>query len=317
MNRAEIKARAKKHFLSNYWLLVGIFALALLLGAINGNTPSVSYNLTSNSDIADLTDIVSTDGKLDLSGITDKIRDALDTQALQEAWDNISYAAASQEDVKTAITIGVAVVGGIMLIAAIIGFVYTIFIAGPVGVGASRVGIGVYDGEAPVFRDLFWAFRSGKYMRIVGVNALVGIFELLPLIVCMVIGGILLVVSKSVIPFAVCTVLSIIVMIPIGLGLSQAQKLLADPYRDGAEESAMDVVRLSWDMMCGHKWELFVFGLSFLGWAILSALTLGILGIFFVNPYRQVSYAGYYRELAILKGVVPSEAFAPAGIGEG
>ncbi|MBO6060737.1 MAG: hypothetical protein J6P98_01290, partial [Clostridia bacterium] len=254
MNRVYIKARAKSNFRGYYWVLVGIFALALILGAVTGNSPSLSFNLSSDLDLTDLTDIIGQDGRIDLSGITDKIRDALDTQALQEAWDNISYAAASQEDVKTAITIGVAAVGGIMLIAVIIGFVYAIFIAGPVGVGASRVGIGVYDGEVPVFRDLFWAFRSGKYMRIVGVSALVGLFELLPLIVCMVIGGILTVVSKSVIPFAVCTVLSIIVMWPIGLGLSQVNKLLADPHRDGAEESAMDVVRLSWDMMRGHKW---------------------------------------------------------------
>ena len=50
-------------------------------------------------------------------------------------------------------------------------------------------------------------------------------------------------------------------------------------------------------MMDGQKWNAFVLDLSFLGWGILSAMTLGILGIFYVNPYRNMTNAGLYEAL--------------------
>ena len=37
--------------------------------------------------------------------------------------------------------------------------------------------------------------------------------------------------------------------------------------------------------------------LSFLGWYLLSALTLGILAIFYVTPYKALTHAGFYVEL--------------------
>ena len=66
--------------------------------------------------------------------------------------------------------------------------------------------------------------------------------------------------------------------------------LLADP--DVQEE---DVITLSRKMMDGHKWELFVLQLSFLGWAILGLFTLNILNIFYTAPYYQLSLAGFYQ----------------------
>ena len=60
---------------------------------------------------------------------------------------------------------------------------------------------------------------------------------------------------------------------------------------------AKDALKLSMRMMDGHKWEYFVLGLSFLGWNLLSALTLGILSVFYVDPYMRSSFAQYYLEL--------------------
>ena len=76
---------------------------------------------------------------------------------------------------------------------------------------------------------------------------------------------------------------------------------------DCREIRAQDALKVSMRMMKGHKWELFVFYLSFLGWHILSLLTLGILGIFMVNPYMATALAGYYEERklsALAEGVV-------------
>lgn len=56
-------------------------------------------------------------------------------------------------------------------------------------------------------------------------------------------------------------------------------------------------LQLSRDMMEGNKWKTFVLGLSFILWDILGALTFGILEIFYVNPYRSLTYAALYCRL--------------------
>lgn len=59
----------------------------------------------------------------------------------------------------------------------------------------------------------------------------------------------------------------------------------------------LEAVSLSRRMMKGHKWECFVFELSFLGWDLLGALTLGLTGIFYSNPYRAAAFTEYYALL--------------------
>ena len=70
---------------------------------------------------------------------------------------------------------------------------------------------------------------------------------------------------------------------------------------------AKDALKLSMRIMAGHKWELFVFQLSFIGWGLLSCLTLGILDIFFTLPYMNSAQACWYlevREDALRRGVI-------------
>lgn len=50
-------------------------------------------------------------------------------------------------------------------------------------------------------------------------------------------------------------------------------------------------------LMHGNKWKAFVLDLSFLGWYILSGLTIGILGIFYVSPYVAQTRAALYLKL--------------------
>ena len=50
-------------------------------------------------------------------------------------------------------------------------------------------------------------------------------------------------------------------------------------------------------MMQGQKWKAFVLDLSFIGWYILSGLTLGILAIFYVSPYVNATHAALYEAL--------------------
>ena len=50
-------------------------------------------------------------------------------------------------------------------------------------------------------------------------------------------------------------------------------------------------------MMTGQKWNAFVLDLSFIGWSILSIFTLGLLNIFYVNPYKMSAHAALYETL--------------------
>lgn len=51
---------------------------------------------------------------------------------------------------------------------------------------------------------------------------------------------------------------------------------------------------ISKQMMNGQKWEAFVLDLSYIGWYILCAFTCGLLAIFYVNPYREATFAELY-----------------------
>ena len=63
---------------------------------------------------------------------------------------------------------------------------------------------------------------------------------------------------------------------------------------DHPEYSATQAITESRKMMHGHKGKLFVLYLSFLGWDLLSLLTLGILEIVYVAPYKAAAVAGFY-----------------------
>ena len=67
-----------------------------------------------------------------------------------------------------------------------------------------------------------------------------------------------------------------------------------------------EAIELSRRMMFGHKWELFKLEMTFIGWWILGACTLGLSQILFSNPYEECTYCAYYiylRDLAKEKGI--------------
>lgn len=78
-----------------------------------------------------------------------------------------------------------------------------------------------------------------------------------------------------------------------GISYSMTPYILAE--RD--DVSAKDALILSMDMTQGHKAEIFVMMLSFIGWWLLTALTFGILAFFYTGPYMSISLAGIYEEL--------------------
>ena len=60
---------------------------------------------------------------------------------------------------------------------------------------------------------------------------------------------------------------------------------------------AIDALKKSRAMMKGNKWDAFVYDLSFILWYILVLFTLGLAGVFYVNPYKLSSDAALYKAI--------------------
>lgn len=105
---------------------------------------------------------------------------------------------------------------------------------------------------------------------------------------------------------------SLLFVIP---GIIKAISYALTPYilADCKNVRATDALKLSMRMMEGHKWEYFVLGLSFIGWTLLTYLTCGLLYVFYVGPYMNNTFAGYYAErkaAALAEGTVTEAQLA-------
>lgn len=89
---------------------------------------------------------------------------------------------------------------------------------------------------------------------------------------------------------------SLLFIIP---GIVKAYEYRMVPYLlcENPSMNFNEALVLSSKMMYGQKWRTFVLDLSFLGWNILSSLTSGILGIFYVAPYQNMTNAALFEAL--------------------
>ncbi len=144
--------------------------------------------------------------------------------------------------------------------------VLNLILGGVMEVGKARYHMNLIDGAAARFEDLFCAipqFVAALVMKLVR-DLLVAL------------GMILLVVPGVLLHY----------------GYVMAPYILArDPDCDGLE-----ALRYSRAMMKGHKMDLFVLELSFIGWEILATLTFGI-GHLVLNPYKEAAKASFFREV--------------------
>ena len=79
-------------------------------------------------------------------------------------------------------------------------------------------------------------------------------------------------------------------------GIVKSYEYMMIPYllAEHPEMTRQEAFAESKQMMDGEKMEAFIMDLSFLGWYLLSAVTCGLLAIFYVNPYVQASFAEMY-----------------------
>ena len=81
-----------------------------------------------------------------------------------------------------------------------------------------------------------------------------------------------------------------------GIIMAYAYSMSIYIAHDNPELTAMEAIQKSKEMMRGHKWDLFVLDLSFIGWILLCCLTFG-LGFILLQPYIDTAHAEFYRNL--------------------
>lgn len=97
-----------------------------------------------------------------------------------------------------------------------------------------------------------------------------------------------------------------------GLSYSMSMYVLAE----NKGKPALECIEESKKMTYGHKMELFVLSLSFIGWILLGIITLGIAYIWVV-PYIEATCANAYRWMKGLKGGEEAPVdFAPVAVEE-
>lgn len=92
------------------------------------------------------------------------------------------------------------------------------------------------------------------------------------------------------------TLLWMLLLIIPGLIMSYAYALTPYILKDNPEIEPMEASARSREMMKGHKLELFLLHLSFIGWIVLSILTCGI-GFLWLYPYIYTAQASFYENL--------------------
>ncbi|MBP5498796.1 MAG: DUF975 family protein [Muribaculaceae bacterium] len=86
---------------------------------------------------------------------------------------------------------------------------------------------------------------------------------------------------------------SLLLVIP-GIIKTLSYSMTGYVLRDNPELSGNAAIERSMQLMKGHKLDLFVLYLSFIGWAILALFTCGI-GFLWLAPYMQMTMAKFYE----------------------
>lgn len=89
---------------------------------------------------------------------------------------------------------------------------------------------------------------------------------------------------------------SLLFVIP---GIYAAYGYAMTPYilMENPEMTPNEAITKSKELMDGNRFRLFCLEISFIGWVLLAALfTLGI-GMFWIAPYIEASFAAFYREV--------------------
>ena len=286
-SRAELKKKGQQTFNRNYWKCV---LVALILALISGGSgfsgsSSASPSAFVGSSDEDSTSITVDGDSLEDGGITFELnKDIEEMEAdLDEAAKEIENAKGDDsvkinidrikdKDIAGMSSKIVALVAGIafilvFLVIFAIALLLDAFIFNPLELGCDRFFYKNLEEPAEV-AEIAYGFDHG-YNNVVRTMFARDIYTLLWTLL-FIIPGIVKAYEYRMIPYI----------------------LAENPDMDKAE-----VFARSKEMMNGQKWKTCILDLSFIGWNILSLLTIGLLGIFYVGPYKRATRAALYDTL--------------------
>lgn len=180
----------------------------------------------------------------------------------------------------------------------LIGLILVLVIESWFFVAYPRLSLNLRENESVDFSDL--SVSNKTFFKSLGFSVLVGIILIIVYMILMVtfVGGFTISVLnandlfEAIAPMVIAGIILWLISIVIQLAISMVPFILADKEEVGVFKS----ISLSIKMMKCHKWRLFIIWLSFIGWAILSILTLGI-GFLWLSPYFTLTMANFYKEI--------------------
>jgi len=274
--RRELKEKARASLKMNYWKTVLVSLLILAIGggvsaAVgSGGASSQDSHATSTATTIYVDEDMNPEELAQLLDDMDGL--VVSTGSPEEAL--VPDGVPVPEDVPDVLFSPIVLftvlagVGLIVLVGLAIVVVVDVFVINPFVVGARRFFTRNLNQQAEV-KEVAYAFDSNNYREIARTMFWRELYIFL--------WGLLLIVP----------------------GVIKAYQYRLVPYLL-ADDPTMDKDRAlaeSTRLMEGNKWKAFVLDLSFLGWHILSALTLGILEIFYVAPYQSMTDAALYESL--------------------
>lgn len=272
-NRAELKGKAKFSFKRNYWKSVLIsLLLALIVGGGGTGAGSFSRGLSdgvSGSDESYTDDYDYNNGDYDDDSYDDEseydiIRDF--SNGFAEGFqDGASHGHSGTAFAALAI-FGITFIIIFLILMSVV-ILLDVFICNPIEVGCKRFYVRNLNESAQI-GNVGFAFDN-HYKNITKTMFFRDLYTILWTLL-FIIPGIVKSYEYQMIPY-----------------------LLAENPQMSREQAFAESKR----MMSGQKWRAFVLDLSFIGWNILSAITLGILGIFYVQPYMDATHAALYEAL--------------------
>lgn len=274
-NRADLKSKAKFSFKRNYWKSVLIsLLLALVVGGGTGSATSGFSNGLAKGIQDDSSDSFYDSDYYDYYDDYDYDYndEDIDYDTVRDFANGFTDGFRDGIDVSSASNIAALAIFGvtfivIFLILMAIVILLDVFVCNPIEIGCKRFYLRNLNEPAQV-GNVGFAFDN-NYKNITKTMFFRDLYTILWTLL-FIIPGIVKSYEYQMIPY-----------------------LLAENPQMTKEQAFAESKR----MMTGQKWKAFVLDLSFIGWHILSAITLGILGIFYVQPYMDATHAALYEAL--------------------
>lgn len=267
--RKNVKQKGKKSFLGNYWKCVLVaLILALVIGTAGASGSSVG---TSIGSAAGMMQNYEDETSTDYSSSDDLSETDFDIEfdPGNGVTTHISQDDADFTGVFAGALIGIAILFFIvMLIATAFSLAIRYFLMAPFEYGCRKFFRKNLD-EPAKLSNIVYVFDSKNYKNVVKTAFLRDLFIFL---------------------------WSLLFIIP---GIIKSYEYRLVPYIVSEDptinfRSALDQSK---ELMKGNKWRTFVLDLSFIGWDLLSALSFGLAGIFFVEPYKAATDAALYESI--------------------